>query len=269
MKRCLFLILVALPLVCAYTATAQVLPGVFSVSATKKVMFSKGNLQYNVPNGTWRFAEHQWDYVGGTIDDEHDGNVSGSTNDNAAGPWIDLFGCSTWLEGGNPTNTSDDNGNYPKLAGKKPAIGAEWQSPTLEEWQYLISFGDNVNSTRTGKYGEGKVNGVPVVILLPDDWTYPSNLSAESTSAKDFTPEGSPWDNVYTADDWAKMEAAGAVFLPAAGGCVGTEVNFVGMGGNYWSQESDSVLGFYPGGVGTDNDSYSYYGRSVRLVREF
>ena len=30
-----------------------------------KVYFSKGNLQYQASTNTWRFAEHQWDHVGG------------------------------------------------------------------------------------------------------------------------------------------------------------------------------------------------------------
>ena len=36
----------------------------FSVSETKKVYFSQGNLQYQASTNTWRFAENQWDYVG-------------------------------------------------------------------------------------------------------------------------------------------------------------------------------------------------------------
>ena len=35
----------------------------FSVSDSTKVHFSQGNLQYQASTNTWRFAEHQWDYV--------------------------------------------------------------------------------------------------------------------------------------------------------------------------------------------------------------
>ena len=41
-----------------------VLPGFFSVSETKKIRFSKGNLQYQASTDTWRFAENQWDFEG-------------------------------------------------------------------------------------------------------------------------------------------------------------------------------------------------------------
>ena len=92
--------------------------GPISVSANQQVYFSKGNLQWSsegthqvlgggtVP-GTWRFAEHQYDFVGGPCTDSpvsYVGNVSGSNNENivnvndATAPysgWIDLFGWGT------------------------------------------------------------------------------------------------------------------------------------------------------------------------------
>ena len=36
----------------------------FSVSATKTVTFSPGNLQYHAANDEWRFAPSQLDYIG-------------------------------------------------------------------------------------------------------------------------------------------------------------------------------------------------------------
>ncbi|MBO4585019.1 MAG: hypothetical protein J5675_00245, partial [Bacteroidales bacterium] len=40
--------------------------GVFTVNKDGgTVYFSKGNLQYQASTKTWRFAENQWDYVGG------------------------------------------------------------------------------------------------------------------------------------------------------------------------------------------------------------
>ena len=38
--------------------------GMFSVSESHRVYFSKGNLQYQASSNTWRFAENQWDCVG-------------------------------------------------------------------------------------------------------------------------------------------------------------------------------------------------------------
>lgn len=59
--------------------------GLFSVSATQQVYFSQGNLQYQASTTTWRFAEHQYDYVG--ADNE---NISSTYSG-----WIDLFGFGT------------------------------------------------------------------------------------------------------------------------------------------------------------------------------
>ncbi len=72
--------------------------GKFSVASGKQVYFSKGNLQYQASSNTWRFAEHQYDFVG----DDTNGNVSvGSDKCNNAlisssyTGWIDLFGWGT------------------------------------------------------------------------------------------------------------------------------------------------------------------------------
>ena len=56
----------------------------FSVSADKKVYFSKGNLQYQASTGTWRFAENQYDIIG-----EDNANISSTYSG-----WIDSSGSS-------------------------------------------------------------------------------------------------------------------------------------------------------------------------------
>ena len=63
----------------------------FSVSETKRVRFSRGNLQYNPSLGVWRFALRQYHYVcqdNANIAADYDG-------------WIDLFGWGTsgWNSG--------------------------------------------------------------------------------------------------------------------------------------------------------------------------
>ena len=61
-----------------------------------KVLFSPGNLQYQASTNTWRFAEHQYDYVGDG--GNHAGNVPGSDNLQVSPEyegWIDLFSWAT------------------------------------------------------------------------------------------------------------------------------------------------------------------------------
>lgn len=102
--------------------------GVFSVSPTKQVWFSQGNLQYNAAQGshqcsdgttkqgTWRFAEKQWHYVGGsyygnTAGNVYDNGVQSSNNKISANyfGWIDLFG---WGTSGYHDSKDPYNVNY-------------------------------------------------------------------------------------------------------------------------------------------------------------
>ena len=88
--------------------------GKFTINANgDQVYFSQGNLQYQASTNTWRFAENQWNYVGGDEFNQHYGNVEGSSNNEISSTysgWIDLFGWGTsgWNNVTNPTtrNTS-------------------------------------------------------------------------------------------------------------------------------------------------------------------
>ena len=71
---------------------------VFSVSATKRVIFAPGNLQAKTTdygaNWTWHFAEHQYDYIGansGNVDIKNETPVRLNSQNGT----IDLFGFST------------------------------------------------------------------------------------------------------------------------------------------------------------------------------
>ena len=203
-----------------------VLPGLFSVSATRQVRFSQGNLQYQASTNTWRFAEHQYDYVGS------DNRSISSTYSG----WIDLFG---WGTGGNPTLSP----SYPEGYGTFVDWGCNaisnggnttnlWRTLTTAEWNYLL----NTRTDASSKCGTGNINGVGGLIILPDSWTLPSECSFTSEFTT-FSPNDYPdWiHNSYTLAQWAQMEAAGAVFLPAAGFRNGAVVFFVGRYGGYWS----------------------------------
>jgi len=201
-------------------ATKGKLPGAFSVSSTKQVWFSQGNLQYQADNGdggsTWRFAINQYDFVG----DATHGNVYlGETKcDNANisstyTGWIDLFG---WATSGNsasgtayqPWSISTTNSYYgPAISSGEwtaansdwgvvnvAQLGSGWRTLTYDEWVYLINTRTNASSFRTF----ATVNGVVGLILMPDGWTT-SGVSLTITTAN------------YTSNDislaqWNKLE---------------------------------------------------------------
>ena len=243
------------------------LNGTFTVNGSGgKVQFSQGNLQYQASTCTWRFAENQWDMIG-----DDNSNISASYTG-----WIDLF---CWGTGNNPTNASTNISDYSTFTdwgvnaisnGGNQAN--QWRTLTKAEWGYLFQ-----NRADAGnKYGAAKVNGITGVVLLPDNWTLPSDcgFTAGMTSASSW----SDWSlvastNIYDAVHWSEMEKAGAVFLPAAGSRDGTEVGYVGLSGRYWSATVYNTnyayrLYYYsdrinPKGFDGDRDS----GRSVRLVR--
>ncbi len=209
--------------------------GLFSVSATTKVMFSPGNLQYQASTKTWRFAEHQWEVIG-----EDNQNISDSYSG-----WIDMFG---WGTGNNPTLISLNNEYFPTFidwglnaisnGGNETNM---WRTLTYDEWEYLFHGRKNAEKL----FGLGTVNGVPDTILLPDDWATPSDVTFTPSTEKGLVWDGSSYSNsnkdnyshnTYMASEWDKMESAGAVFGPAAGysGCGGGMGN-VGSRGHYWS----------------------------------
>ena len=234
---------------------AEPLQGKFSVSDTQKIRFAQGNLQY--VGSTWMFADFQWEIFGDAQSDNH----------------RDLFGWGTANEpnkvSANPADYADftDWGVNPISNGGNEANA--WRTLTNNEWQYLLD-------TRTNAYNLqnlGSVNGVNGLIILPDDWELPEGVSF--TSCEESGESGnsiSYSDNTYTAEQWAVMETAGAVFLPAAGYRVGSDVSDVDEKGYYWSATLATDAAAYNGYFDSHYLGLSYkaryYGSSVRLVQD-
>jgi len=254
----------------------------FSVSADKKIYFSQGNLQYQASTGTWRFAENQWDFVGGKTYGTVYENGEQCDNINISATyegWIDLFGwgtsgykdifpytiSTTNTDYGDGTNdiagTSYDWGMYNAISNGGNKAGM-WRTLTHSEWHYLRY--ERIDADVL--YGVATVNGVNGCVILPDNWTIPFGVTFISGANGDFS------QNIYTTSDWSKMESNGAVFLPAAGNRYSTDVRGVGSFGNYWTISFDElngadVLNFGSGNVETIKYD-RYHGRSVRLVRD-
>ncbi|MBQ9638504.1 MAG: hypothetical protein IJV22_02985 [Bacteroidales bacterium] len=228
--------------------------GLFSVSSTKQVLFSKGNLQYKASNNVWRFGNVQYDYCG-----EGNRNVSYRYRG-----WIDLF---PWATSGyhdsidlynryyRPYDVGGDARRYGpsvnvadwNLVGMSKEydwgvhnpianggnVPGRWRTLLATEWEYLLYLRPHADSL----WAPGTVNGVRGIILLPDLWTQPSALYFMSMADLQYDVSlASMYDsNIYTVADWNRMEQAGAVFLPAGGISYGYEPRDVMWACAYWT----------------------------------
>ncbi len=243
------------------------LSATFSVSASKQVYFSQGNLQYQASTNTWRFAENQYDIVGAD-----NANISSSNTG-----WIDLFCWGTsgyddkfpWMtsqtytdyETNNISGTNYDWGVYNSISNGGNESGL-WRTLTKAEWVYLLESRPNASN----KVGHAEVNGVKGIVLLPDEWNLPDGLT--------FTGgNGASTQNTYTAEQWTVMERRGAVFLPAAGVNMGSAASGVNSNGYYWAstyygEHYGYTIWFADWILRSDYNYPVYYGESVRLVQD-
>ena len=234
------------------------LAGAFSVTANHQVCFSRGNLQYSIASNKWSFAKNQYDVVGtANVDGEalnyYKIDLFGWSTDNSATPW----GVST------STDNPDYTGNFVDW-GKNIGDGTTWRTLTMNEWDYLCHTRTNADQL----YGFATVDTTMGLVLLPDAWTLPSGITFNAGS-------GAYANNIYTLEQWAVMESAGAVFLPAAGMRTGTSVDFVQSNGHYWSSTmteyttSAYKYSFTLHNTGGSVDrSYRRASGSVRLVQD-
>ncbi len=238
--------------------------GVFSVSDSKQVTFSPGNLQYTQSTNTWSFAENQWDYLG-------EANIA--IDADVLADKVDLFGWST-SNSNFGVNISMNSGDY---AGNfvdwgTQTIGTDtpntWRTLTNEEWSYILNTRDNAIYL----YGVAQVNGMNGLILLPDNWTCPTGISFKSGFSSDYTIEAYGKYQTFTVQQWSVLESTGAVFLPASGSRSCTYVHDLQNYGDYWSATkggSDAALYIRFYSVEIENrNSLRFGGRSVRLVKD-
>jgi hypothetical protein len=257
---------------CTVTVSVPgLLTGEFSVAADKKVRFAQGNLQYKASPSTWRFAEHQYDYVG----DVTNGNVyegetkcnNASISDSYTG-WIDLFGWGTsgYNHGATcyqPYSAISDNANYYAYGdasknlddakdddsmrgqadwgynsisngGNEEKFG--WRTLTSAEWQYIIK-------TRTGAkvYNTSNVRCTMATINIDATGVnglilFPDGLTFAADEATWGTfNDKSDYTTQCTSAQWTALAEKGCVFLPAAGYRGGTLIHDSSADGCYWS----------------------------------
>ena len=253
--------------------------GVFSVSADKQVTFSPGNLQYTQSTNTWSFASAQWEMLGtdnvtgGSV--ESDPTNGYSKSGDALADKVDLFGWSTSATNFGVSISKDDtdySGLFVDWGTNKIGNDAPntWRTVIYEEWGYLLNYRPNASSLK----GIAQVNGVNGLILLPDNWTCPAGVTFNSgfrlwqEDAQHYAAY-----QTFTAEQWSKMETAGAIFLPAAGYRTGSRVGLVQSYGYYsLATERDSKNAYHlylrPLGAHINYFAGCSHGNSVRLVKD-
>ena len=262
---------------------------IFSISENQTVYFSKGNLQYQASTNTWRFAEEQYALTG--KDNE---NISATYNG-----WIDLFGWGTsgynnqfpYLYDAPHSNFGDgmnsiagtnyDWGIHNKIANGGNEAGI-WRALSADEWGYLLF--DRHDAAKL--VGTGSINGQNGLFILPDNWIASDELTFTSFADKGASNDGDYWyygisntfsHNVYTIEQWKKLESTGAVFLPSSVLRTGTTL-MTGMGtkmidGYYWTTtpfdaEKAYIVYFFGNGLRSKTENFRSNGFSVRLVSD-
>ena len=244
--------------------------GKFSIDGSNTVHFSQGNLQYDRSTTTWSFMDYQWS----TVETSGQNVGNGYTNQNIVG----LFGWSANVSNNfgisTSTDYSDYSGSFVDWGTNNITNGGganHWSTPSKTEWQYIF----NTRSASTGRFSKAYLFGTTHgMILFPDHYTHPNDVPVPT--GINLTDNTSWNGNQYTAEQWAKMEAAGAVFLPAAGDRNGTNVGGVGNYGVYWSSAaydgSDGSRAWYvyfnENNVYPGSHYFRRFGQSVRLVCE-
>ena len=239
----------------ADTSTVGKCGGLFSVSATMKVRFSPGNLQYQPSTHLCRFADEQTEVIGWK---------PFYGNDRYKG-WIDLFGWGTAMQ---PTNYSLDPSDYSFAdwgfyCGLPTNGGKIWRTLTMDEWTYLLAQRPRARRLYALAYVEKHFG----LVLLPDNWICPKGVYVKPGPKEDYI-------NWYTAEKWALLEAAGAVFLPCEEMREGTEPKGSDKVCHYWTGSANgkkSVEALYllvDTYAPRANSASKHLGMSVRLVQD-
>ena len=140
-----------------------------------------------------------------------------------------------------------------------------WRTLTSDEWGYL-----RWSRPRASKLcGAAQVAGVNGLVFLPDNWKNTPELTFVPGFNGNYGAQYFAAHQEFTAEQWALMEAAGAVFLPAVGYADSdmTTITNPTYFGRYWSATQGACLEFYSREAGRKaNDLYRAI--SVRLVKD-
>ena len=211
---------------------AEALDGLFTINASGEEVVFAQGNLQKLGN-MYQFAKNQYDYFGTDQSDTH----------------RDMF---AFLDYNNPT------------------VDEPWSMLSRDEWKYLFATRTVTNTLSDGaRYTMATIGDTyKGLIIFPDYYTHPEGTG--------FTSGVFNSNSNYTAkvslEGWAMMEAAGCVFLPAAGYCsLGSTWVGVGEYVCYMSTTPDGSNNYYdpyftPNSVNLYESSSKRTWSSIRLV---
>ena len=233
---------------------------VFSVSSTTRVTFASGNLTYT--SGGWAIAQNSWEYSN---------TVYGLNVGSHHFTWNQVFKAA---DSGN-SNIQDDIKNR---------LGYSWRALSRDEWRYLLGYKGTPSRTVSWhryakiKGAEPGIEDKRYLLIFPDlfretDWTA---AMGQKPSATAF--DGAGQESIaYTESNFAAMQTAGIVILPAAGLHYNGDSptwHDEGLAGYYWTStpqtKDDAYYVYFLQYDSVVSDSYFDKGArcySVRLVQ--
>lgn len=242
----------------AATAPTPVVGAVFSVSASKKVKFSKGNLYWD--GSAYKFEENQYDYPS-SWNTSHVGHFFWSKDDSIAR-------ASSYSDSGASVNDilfANGAETTPKSSFSVDGETGKWRALSMDEWTYLL------NSRSGNRYAKARVNNVNGLLIFPDD--YAGTISGTGIAEVNSSSAAFPSSSIPTAI-WSEMEEDGVVFLPAGGYRYGSSIMSKGSEARYWASIStDSAdeardISFNSTVLRSPSSNTRNFGELIRLVED-
>lgn len=264
-------------------------------SSNKKVVFAPGNLYAKKENSTWKWYFYDKQYKFNSLSMPNISTSGGIRTTTTGDTEIDLF---CWGYSSNSTQYNDGSSNssfneWGNISGLPAApYSGRWRTLTKAEWGWLLGpsssptpgtncrTSSEVNGIANARYLKCKVNDgtryVYGLMIFPDTFFWPTGTDAPSLPNPSYINDYDlTWENVpgYSSSQFEALEAAGVVFLPAAGYRQGTSVKYVGTSGMYWSSTYDDsskayYLDFLSDDLLPNNSFVRTLGLSVRLVSD-
>ena len=288
------------------TAVKKPLEGQYSVSLTKKVEFSRGNLYYNPEGGwdyegfyyrRWNFFETQYtrwnwsntyalpeEYSGfdmfgwatagtGSADENHVEYQpwSSSSDPYSYGPSLSTLSAGTPWAG----QSCEPYCEWGRNSNLEICVGRDWRTLSADEWNYLLNTrsASTVNGVPNARFVKGRIYGYPGIIIFSDSFGDKYAAGQQSQFGSNINDPTAGFDDfdIYPDND---MEIAGYVFLPVCGLREGGNIAETSTLGAYWTStpyDDCDALGLM---FDSSNLSASYrfsrfLGLNVRLVRDY